>query len=496
MLGSASAAGLLAAGPAAGGSAPVAAAPVAAAPIATGPTGDRPQASARPTGAPRMPERFVWGAGTSSYQIEGSPVRDGGGESVWDVFCRQPGTILDGSSGEVACDHHRRHREDVALMKRLGLNAYRFSIAWPRLFPEGVGRRHDPGFAFYDRLIDDLLEAKITPWITLFHWDYPQALQARGGWMQRDSSDWFAEYAQAVVARYSDRVKHWLTLNEPEVFILLGHHLGRHAPGEKRPWPELLRICHHVLLAHGKGVQAIRAAARQPVEVGYVAALHPGIPATTSDADLAAARRFSFGGLAGWLLDPVYTGRYPVEQLAEYGAQVPKHDPSDLKTIAQPLDLFAMNTYQGAVVRAGPDGRPQALPLPQGHARTAFRIFDMVPQALYWGPRWYHERYRLPVYVTENGMSSIDWVSLDGRIDDPQRIDFLRRYLQELRRAIGDGVDVRGYFQWSLLDNFEWAEGYRERFGLVFIDYATQTRMPKASFDWYAQTIRRNGATL
>ncbi len=448
----------------------------------------------RPT--QRMPEGFVWGAGTSSYQIEGSPTRAGGGESVWDAFCRMPGAIRDGSSGEMACDHVNRYTGDVALMRRLGLGAYRFSLSWPRLFPEGVGRRHEPGFDFYDRLIDALLEAGITPWITVFHWDYPLALQRRGGWMMRESSDWFADYARAVVERYSDRVRHWLTHNEPEVFIRLGHHLGTHAPGEKRPWADVLRVAHHVLLAHGKAVQAMRAAARQPLEIGIVAALHPGIPASESPADIEAARRFSFDGLAGWLIEPVYKGQWPAAQLAQYAPDLLEHDPADLNTMAQPLDFFAMNTYQGAVVRGLDNGQVQALPREQGHPRTAFAIFDVTPQALRWGPRWYHERYQLPVVVTENGMSLTDWVSLDGRVDDPQRIDFMRRYLRELRQAVTDGVPIKGYFAWSLLDNFEWAEGYRERFGLVFVDWQTQARLPKASFDWYAEVIRSQGATL
>ena len=439
---------------------------------------------------------FVWGSGTSSYQIEGSPIHDGGGESVWDVFSRQPGAIRDGYSGDIACDHYNRHQEDVGLMKELGLGAYRFSLAWSRLFPEGTGRRNEKGFAFYDRLIDDLLAAGVTPWITLFHWDYPQALQERGGWMVRESTDWFADYAQACVERYSDRVKHWFTHNEPEVHIFLGHHLGTHAPGEKREWEDILTISHHMMLAHGKAVQVMRSVARQPLEIGYVAALWPAIPATNSEADIEAARKATFGGLAGWLLEPVYKGEYPQRQLAEYAGKVPKHDPEDLKIMAQPLDFFAMNTYQGVVVRAGPDGEPENLPSPQGTPRTAFWVFELVPEALYWGPRFYHERYGLPVYVTENGLSLTDWKSLNGKVEDPNRIDFMRRYLSQLNRAAADGVDVRGYFYWSLLDNFEWAEGYRERFGLIHVDYQTQQRTPKLSYDWYQQTIRENGANL
>ncbi|MEZ5658421.1 MAG: GH1 family beta-glucosidase [Burkholderiaceae bacterium] len=474
--------------------------------MANAPSADSPNPADQPSGAraqnqagakrPAFRPDFVWGSGTSSYQIEGSPLNDGGGASVWDTFAHTPGTIRDGSTGDVACDHYGRHREDVALMKDLGLGAYRFSIAWSRLFPEGTGRRNEKGFAFYDRLVDDLLAAGVTPWITLFHWDLPQALQDRGGWMKRESTDWFADYAQAVVERYSDRVKHWFTHNEPEVHLFLGHHQGTHAPGEKRPWKDILTMSHHMMLAHGKAVQVMRAVAKQPLQIGYVAALWPGIPATESAADIEAARRSTFGGLAGWLLEPVYKGEYPQPQLSEWAGDVPSIYPADMVTISQPLDFFAMNTYQGVVVREGPDGKPQNVPPPHGNPRTAFWVFDVVPKSMYWGARFYHERYGLPVYVTENGLSLTDWVALDGQVHDPNRIDFMHRYLSELRRAAGDGVDIGGYFYWSLLDNFEWAEGYRERFGLVHVDYQTQKRTPKQSFDWYRQTIRENGANL
>jgi beta-glucosidase len=394
--------------------------PAAAARPGAGRSPSSGQASSGRSAPGRFRDDFVWGSGTSSYQIEGSPLHDGGGESVWDVFANREGAIKDKSSGDVACDHYRRYRDDVALMKQFELGAYRFSLSWPRLFPEGTGRRNEAGFAFYDRLIDELLAAGVTPWITLFHWDLPQALQQRGGWMVRESSDWFADYAEAAITRYSDRVKHWFTHNEPEVFIFLGHHLGTHAPGEKRPWADILQISHHVMLAHGKAVQVMRAKARQPIEIGYVSALWPGIPASDSPADLEAARRATFGGLAGWLLEPVYRGEYPAQQLIEYGDQVPRYDPADLKIIAQPLDFFAMNTYQGNVIRADAEGKPQIVPPPPGNPRTSFWVFDVLPESLYWGPRWYYERYGLPIYVTENGMSLTDWVSLDGRVDDPR----------------------------------------------------------------------------
>jgi len=441
-------------------------------------------------------DRFVWGAATSSYQIEGSPTRAGGGASVWDAFCRRPGAIKDGSSGEVACDHVNRVAEDVALMRELGLRAYRFSIAWPRVMPAGTGAVNAAGLGFYDRLVDALLAAGIEPWVTLFHWDYPLALYERGGWSNPRSPEWFAEYTRVVVQRLSDRVTRWMTFNEPEVFIILGHQLGVHAPGDKLPWSEILRIAHHVLLAHGMATAAIRASARRPCEIGYAAALEPAIPVTSDAADIEAARRATFSGVAAWLLDPVYLGAYPEAERKAWGKDVPKFAPEDLRTIRQPLEFFATNIYQGNVVRAGRDGAPERVPRPQGAPRTLMEVFDVVPGALEWGPRFYWERYRLPVAITENGISVADWVALDGKVRDPQRIDFMRRYLRELGHARAAGVDVRGYFAWSLLDNFEWAEGYRQRFGLIHVDYATQRRTLKDSFAWYRDVIRTNGAGL
>ena len=446
--------------------------------------------------APDFGERFVWGAATSSYQIEASPTRAGGGASVWDAFCRRPGAIRDGSSGEIACDHYERYRADVALMGELGIRAYRFSIAWPRVLPEGVGPPNGRGYEFYDRLVDALLAAGIEPWVTLFHWDYPEALYRRGGWLNRDSAQWFADYAAAVVARLSDRVTRWITFNEPEVFIVLGHHLGVHAPGDKLPWGEILRVSHHVLLAHGRATLAIRAAAKRPCEIGYVAALEPAIPAGAQAADAEAARRATFSGMAAWLLDPVYLGSYPERELSAWAKDVPAFPAEDLRTIRQPLDFFGANIYQGNVVRAGAEGNAERVPRPPGAPRTLMDVFDVVPEALQWGPRFYWERYRLPVVVTENGLSNCDWVAQDGSVHDPQRIDFMQRYLGQLALARAGGASVRGYFAWSLLDNFEWAEGYRQRFGLVHVDFATQRRTPKDSFRWYRDVIRTNGASL
>jgi beta-glucosidase len=441
-----------------------------------------------------FPPGFVWGAATSSYQIEGSPVHAGGGPSVWDAFCKRPGAIRDGSSGDVAADHVRRFQEDVQHMRELGLRAYRLSFSWPRIFPEGVGRVNEQGAAFYDQLIGALLAGGIEPWVTLFHWDYPEALYRRGGWRAPESPDWFAQYAGYAAKRWGDRVTKWMTFNEPEVFVVLGHQLGKHAPGDRLPFADVLRVGHNVLLAHGRAVQAMRAASPRKCEIGYAASLTPALPATDAPADIEAAVRQTFSGMSAWLLEPVYTGAYPEAERREWEKDLPKIGADDMKTIRQPLDFFAANIYHGYKVRAGSEGRAVTVPWPAGHPRTAFDVFMWAPEALHWGPRFYWDRYRLPVVVTENGISVTDWVHVEGGVHDPQRIDFMRRYLRELRRATQAGAQVRGYFAWSLLDNFEWAEGYTQRFGLVFVDFQTQRRVRKDSYAWYREVIRTNGA--
>lgn len=447
-----------------------------------------------------FPENFVWGTATASYQVEGGAHDDGRGDSVWDACCRFPGFVKNGDTGDVACDSYHKFEEDVRIMQQMGVKAYRFSIAWPRVLPEGTGRVNEAGFAYYDRLIDALLRAGITPYITLFHWDYPLALYHRGGWLNPDSPDWFAEYTDRVVRRYSDRVTHWITQNEPQCFISLGHIVGTHAPGLRLAMPEALLAAHHALLAHGRSVQAIRAASQQPCQVGYAFAAGPAIPASDSPADVEAARQATFAmpeeGLFGnsWWMDPIYLGRYPSEGLEKYARFLPAIGPDDMKTIAQPMDFVGVNIYSGNPVRAGEDGRPQPALLPLGAARTAMD-WPVTPQALYYGPKFYYERYHKPIYVTENGMACCDWPNGRGEVHDPQRVDFLRRYLGELARA-GEEVPIGGYFCWSLLDNFEWAEGYSKRFGLVYVDYLTGKRIVKDSGRWYADVIRSNGKNL
>jgi len=448
-----------------------------------------------------FPDRFVWGAAAASYQVEGAVHEDGRGPSVWDVFCHTPGKIWRDENADVACDHYHRYREDVALMKEIGLRAYRFSVAWPRVLPEGTGQTNDAGLAFYDRLVDALLENGITPWVTLFHWDYPLALHHRGGWLNPASVDWFADYTRVVVDRLSDRVAHWMTLNEPQCFVGLGYGTGSHAPGLQLPLAEQLLAVHHVLLAHGRGVQVIRERARAKPSVGWAPVGVSRFPATDRAEDVQAARTATqeVGEATlwdnAWFGDPVVLGRYPESGLRHYGAAAPKATAADFRIMKQPLDFYGVNIYNGLPVRAGADGGIEEVRRPEGYPITMYG-WPVVPACLYWAPTFLYERYGLPLVVTENGMACHDWVSLDGQVHDPQRIDFLHRYLRELRRAMADGVDVRGYFQWSILDNFEWQEGYKNRFGLVYVDYESQRRVLKDSARWYAQVIRENGASL
>lgn len=442
----------------------------------------------------------MWGAATAAYQVEGAAREEGRGLSVWDAFCDRPGAVFEGHTGDVACDHYHRFREDVALMKELGLDAYRCSISWSRLFPEGVGARNEKGFDFYNKLFDTLLEAGIEPAVTLFHWDFPLELYRRGGWMSPDSPKWFGDYAEACAKGFGDRVKIWMTHNEPQCFIGLGHQTGRHAPGDKLPFFEIRNMTRHALLAHGYGVQALRAHGG-PAQIGIAPVGHVGVPASDSAADIEAARRYTFDLKADsvwemdvWM-DPILSCGYKDSVAVENG-YVPKLSADDLKVIGQPIDFVGLNIYFAPLIKASETARFEIVTEDPGAAQTMFRWF-VRPDALYWGSKFFAERWsETPIYITENGLSNQDWVALDGKVHDPQRIDFLHRYLKSLSRVSEEGADIRGYFHWSLLDNFEWAEGYKERFGLIHIDYETLKRTPKDSFYWYKNVIATNAADL
>ncbi len=449
----------------------------------------------------RFPDNFVWGAATAAYQVEGAAYADGKGPSVWDMFCQKPGAIWHGQSGAEACDHYHRYAEDVALMQTLGLPAYRFSIAWPRVLPAGTGAVNPRGLDFYDALVDALLAAGIQPYVTLFHWDYPYELHCRGGWLNPDSPRWFADYADLMVRRLSDRVQHWMTFNEPQVFVGHGYQSGVHAPGDKLGPGEVLRATHHVLLAHGRAVQAIRAGAKAAPQVGFASCGSVRLPVSQRPEDVEAARQATFAAAPdnlwnfAWFSDPIFLKRYPASVASQREAAQLPIGPGDMDLIGQPLDFHGVNIYMGAYTRAGADGQPEEVPFPPGHPITAYN-WAVTPEALYWGPRFMWERYRAPVYITENGLGNVDWVAADGQVHDPQRIDFTARYLLALGQALQAGVDVRGYFHWSLLDNFEWAVGYQQRFGLVYVDFATQKRTPKDSAYWYQRVVATQGASL
>ncbi len=451
-----------------------------------------------------FPKGFVWGAAAASYQIEGAPAEDGKGPSIWDMFSKKPGSVWKDQSGDVSCDHYHRYKEDIALMKAMGLQAYRLSISWPRVQPEGTGATNAKGLDFYDRLIDELLRAEITPWVTLYHWDLPLALYRRGGWLNRESAGWFADYATLIGKRFGDRVHHWMPLNEPQVFLGAGLIQGRHAPGDKLRFAEFLHACHNTLLAHGGAVRALRASAKGPMKIGTAQAGYNYVPATDSADDLKAARARYFATpddsykQNAWWLDPMVLGKYPEDGVKLYGASMPVIRQGDMEAIKQPLDFIGMTLYSADPVRKGQgkgtEGKPEVVPWPAGYPITGFE-WAVAPSIMRLVPTWLHERYKLPIAIVENGLSSRDWVDADGAVHDPGRIDFTARYLRELAAAIAAGVPIDAYFHWSILDNFEWAEGYKHRFGLIYVDYATQKRTVKDSGHWYREVIASNGKT-
>lgn len=448
-------------------------------------------------------ENFVWGAATSAYQIEGAVKEEGKGEHIWDVYVKEPGHIYGGHNGNSACDHYHRFREDVSIMKEIGIMAYRFSIDWSRVLPEGFGSVNESGIAFYDSLINELLKNGIEPYITLHHWELPYEIYKRGGWMNPQIVEWFGEYARLIAERFSDRVTHFFTLNEPQCFVGLGYLTGDHAPGIKAPLRDTFEMAHNALKAHGRAVQMLRQYGKQRLTVGYAPTCGMCYPETEKAEDIEAARQALFAmnqddrnwtWNVSWWSDPVLLGNYPEEGLKRYEPYLPRITDEDMKLIAEPIDVYGQNIYNGRCIRMGRDGMPEEVKRCEGFPKTAVS-WPVTPEALYWGPKFLYERYRKPIYITENGMSCHDVVSIDGKVHDPNRTDFLARYLKELKRAAGE-IDLRGYFHWSLMDNFEWEKGYSERFGLVYVDYQTQKRMKKDSAYWYQDVIRSNGANL
>ncbi|MGP8034752.1 MAG: GH1 family beta-glucosidase [Steroidobacteraceae bacterium] len=443
-----------------------------------------------------FPDRFLWGCATSAYQIEGSPLADGAAPSIWERFVHTPGLVKDGDTGDVACDHYRRYREDVALMARLGLKAYRFSVSWSRVVPLGTGAVNPAGLGFYERLTDELLSHGIEPVVTLYHWDLPAALHDRGGWLNRDSAEWFAEYARVMFRRLGDRVKLWATINEPWVISDGGYLHGALAPGH-RSLSEAAIVSHHLLCAHGTAVQVYRSEGRHCI--GLVVNIEPKHPASRRVQDVVAAERAS-AYMNRQYLDPVFFGRYPSELAEIFGAAWPQWPDTDFKLIGQPIDFLGVNYYTRSVTRFDAGVWPLKAAAARRRPRATYSEmgWEVYPRGLADTLRWVRDRYgAVPLYVTENGAAFHDPPSVAGeRLEDPLRVEYLRSHLRAVRSALDSQVDLRGYFVWSLLDNFEWAHGYSKRFGIVHVDFSSQRRTLKASADFYSRVIASNGRAI
>ncbi len=447
-----------------------------------------------------FPPGFIWGAATAAYQIEGAWNEDGRGESIWDRFAHTPGTIVDGSNGDVACDHYHRWEEDVGHMADLGLKSYRLSVSWPRIFPDGGRAPNQRGLDFYRRLIDALNRRGIAPSVTLYHWDLPQALQDRGGWLNRDTALRFAEYASFMFERLGPEVPYWATHNEPFVHYYWGHLLGKHAPGQRNPWA-VLTVCHHLLLSHGLAVAAFRAAAPRPAspgaprpQIGIVLMIWPNHPASDRPRDVA-ANRIADGGMNRLFLGPLFAGAYPEDVLRFFGRRGVRMRaaPGDMEIIGAPIDFVGVNTYTRVINQAtwrDPlTGMRQVTPPGPLDAMGREIYPDSILEAL----RIVRSYTALPLMITENGVPLEDRPGPDGVVDDQARIDYLRAHIAAAHQAIAEGIDLRGYYVWTLLDNFEWAEGYTVRFGLIHTDFATLKRTWKRSAHWYREVIARNG---
>lgn len=447
-----------------------------------------------------FPKDFVWGAASSSYQIEGAWDEDGKGRSTWDDFCRVEEAVRNGDTGDVACDSYHRYPEDVALLKALGANAYRFSVSWSRIFPEGAGTVNEKGLKYYDDLVDMLLDNGIEPYMTLYHWDLPSTLEKQGGWRSRGTAEAFENYASLMAKHFDGRVKNYITINEPQCFISQGYECGRFAPGLSLPIGEVDKCMHNVLLAHGLAVRALRDGSSVPVSISVVSTGRFCYPLEHTDSAENAAKQtmFSFPGgnyswmyTHHWLFDATVFGHYPEnspEHLLKYAESMSQ---SDWDIIAQPTDYLGVNIYHGNPT----DLSGNVVPFYPGFPRTATK-WAVTPEAMYYGPKFLYERYKMPMLIAENGLSCNDRVYLDGKVHDFERVDFLKRYLGQLKRACEEGLPVTGYLEWSLLDNFEWASGYDERFGIVYVDFLNGKRIPKDSFLWYAGIIRDNGENI
>lgn len=444
-----------------------------------------------------FPVDFLWGAATAAYQIEGSPLADGAGPSIWHRFSHTPGLTTNGDTGDVACDHYNRYESDIELMGQLGLKGYRLSISWSRVFPEGKGRLNARGLDFYSRLIDRLLDRRIIPNVTLYHWDLPAALDDRGGWLNPDIAGWFGDYASAVFEKLADRVPMWATINEPLVVMDGGYMRGNLAPGHRNMF-EAPIVTHNLLRAHGRGVQAFRATNAEDSRIGLVVNLEPRYAASNTEIDMAAMARADAYGNRQYL-DPVILGTYPAELKEIFGDAWVNWSIEDMRLIREPIDFLGINYYSRSVVRHDADAAPiYASAEPQVENLHTEMGWEVFPEGLTRILTWVKSRYGdIPLYVTENGSCFTDPpTAIDGRVEDPLRVDYLKRHLQAARDALKEGVNLRGYFAWSLLDNYEWSHGYTKRFGIVHVDFSTQERTIKDSGRLYSEIIRSNGAVL
>ncbi len=440
-----------------------------------------------------FPKGFLWGSATASYQVEGAVHADGRGPTIWDTFSHTPGKVANGDTGDVADDFYHRYPEDIAMMKEMGLKSFRFSVAWSRVFPTGTGTPNPKGLDFYNRLVDALLAAGIAPYCTLYHWDLPQTLGDQGGWQNRQTAVDFADYAGYVAKHLSDRVQHFMTLNEMQSFVDLGYGNGMHAPGLKLKGKDFAQVAHHAVLAHGLGVQAIRANAKPGTQVGLADNAVACTPVFDAPEHVKAAR-IALREENARFLTAVMEGRYTDQYLQRMGADAPTHTDAEMRAIGSPLDFIGLNIYPASYVRA--DDSPKGYAMvsePVTAPRMASPWLYVGPEALYWVPRLATENWKpKAIYITENGASSDDHLTPSGQILDTDRTMFLRNYLGHLQRACAEGVPVKGYFCWSLLDNYEWADGYGKRFGIVYVDFKTQQRTPKLSAHFYKATIAKN----
>ncbi|WP_312644652.1 GH1 family beta-glucosidase [Hydrogenoanaerobacterium sp.] len=449
----------------------------------------------------KFPSNFIWGVASAAYQIEGGITEGGRTPTIWDTFSHIPGKTFGGHTGDIACEHYHRWAEDIDLIAAGGLHHYRFSVGWSRILPDGDGEANSEGLAFYDKIVNRCLEKGITPYLTLYHWDLPQVLEDKGGWLSRDTVSAFARLAQVVGKHFCGRVKHYITINEPQCIASLGYESGIHAPGKSLSQSQLFEVMHNLALAHGAAAKVLRQI-EPDAKVGVATTGRLCYPATEAPADLAAAKFATFALYDDdWVfthhlfLDAICFGHYPRSTGTFLDRLILAVPGEDMEAVHQPPDFIGLNVYNGREVQAGGGGIPEYTPKYAGFPRTALK-WPVTPEVLHYGVAFVWERYRLPIFITENGQSCNDHIFLDGKVHDADRIDFLHRYLQQLTLAIAEGADVRGYFHWGLTDNYEWHSGYDDRFGLIYIDYPTQRRIPKDSYYWYCATAAQNGESL